>query len=393
MLDVRPAAWQELPWELARLGDRTLFARPKMPWCRGRLRQPGALSRCEWPLRILIVVGSKPGTPRCRLKTRCARSLRALEPADDHVDVLIKRQPGREQLQRLLSAADGPQPHIFHYIGHGGVQAGVPGGAPGKTWLRIYNCPTPDCGTGVEEDWTEFEISHVLDTGHKPNLVILNVCRSASFAQHGLSSLSMKLIEAGVPAVLGMRAEVGPDDAIKFSAAFYGALAGGQPLDAAVAAARSAILGATQNPDERPEWAAPILQLRGTASDLIALPAAPQPAIPASREFDKLRLAVDRRPDRFNAWRKLHGQGRHVFALVGPREIGKTWFAKIVMARCCLAGWRVRYIDLTESATLRPLDLLDRIANGDGSGVPLARPLDPPALFEPFRQQLQEDRV
>ena len=391
VLDVRPAAWQDLPWELARQGNRKLFARPQRPWSRG-LMNPGLPPPVlEWPLRILIVIGSRPGDSQVKAEEEVRAILSALEKAEDHVDVLIERQPGRDRLLALLRAS-GPRPHIFHYIGHGGVQEPAAGVPAGDAWLQIVNCPTPDCAGASVQDWAASEIFQVFDTGHKPNLVVLNACRSATFAQHGLNSLSSTLIDAGVHAVLGMRAEVGPDDAIKFSAAFYTALASGDPLDVAVAAARNEIFGTTPHADSRPEWAAPVLQVCGDAGDLIALPAAPQPAVPVSREFDKLRLTVDRRPDRFNAWQKVHARQRHVFALVGPPEIGKTWFSKIVMARCRLAGWQVRYIDLSQEAAILPLQVLERIVDGDGSDTPLTRPLQPADLFDPFRQQLAADR-
>jgi len=114
VLDVRPNDWQELPWELARQDNRALFARPKLSWCRGRLDQSRAFPPIEWPLRILIVIGSRPGDETVNAEEEVRRILLALDRVDEHVDVLITRQPGRAQLQTLLNATDGPQPHIFH---------------------------------------------------------------------------------------------------------------------------------------------------------------------------------------------------------------------------------------------------------------------------------------
>ena len=113
-------------------------ARPPGPVCAAaaarsgdKWQQPDLPPKLEWPLRILIVIGCEPGDTSVNAEEEVRAILRALDPVDAHVDVLIKRQPGRAQLQTLLSATAGPCPHIFHYIGHGGVPQVVPGDAPG----------------------------------------------------------------------------------------------------------------------------------------------------------------------------------------------------------------------------------------------------------------------
>ena len=136
----------------------------------------------------------------------------------------------------------------------------------------------------------------------------------------------------------------------------------------------------------------PYYRCAALLNDLITLPLPHSQLLPDAREFNQLKKTVDRRPDRFNAWQKVQVQKRHLFALVGEEQIGKTWFAKIVMARCILAGWRVRYIDLGEATAILPLEILQRIANGDKSESPLTQPLEPTDSFKLFNRQLEVDR-
>jgi hypothetical protein len=91
-------------------------------------------------------------------------------------------------------------------------------------------------------------------------LVLLNSCEGARGSQRDIfSSTASILVRRGIPAVLAMQYEITDRAAIEFARAFYGALADGLPVDAAVAEARVAVsLGMTNTV----EWGTPVLYMR-----------------------------------------------------------------------------------------------------------------------------------
>src|ERR687891_418675 len=84
------------------------------------------------------------------------------------------------------------------------------------------------------------------------------------------------IVLQGIPAVIAMQFEITDAAAIVFSQGFYEALAGGYPVDAALAEARMAILA----DDNDVEWATPVLFMRVPDGRIFDVPDAggPQPA-------------------------------------------------------------------------------------------------------------------
>jgi len=106
---------------------------------------------------------------------------------------------------------------------------------------------------------------HDLPADSRPRLVLLASCQSAgsglvpggqsSADQGALSALGPCLVEAGIPAVVGMQANVQMDTVKRFTPAFFTELFKHGQVDKAVAVARSQIAG-------QPDWWAPVLYLR-----------------------------------------------------------------------------------------------------------------------------------
>lgn len=108
---------------------------------------------------------------------------------------------------------------------------------------------------------------------------MLNACEGArSDASDPFAGVAQSLIQQGLPAVVAMQYEITDDAAIIFAHEFYGAIADGYPLEAALAEAR----GAIRDAGNLTEWGTPVLYSRA----------------PDGRLFDRttqVRAAADRR--------------------------------------------------------------------------------------------------
>lgn len=177
--------------------------------------------------------------------------------------------------------------HILHFIGHGRFDH-----ASGVGRLIFEARDGSEQPIDAHQLWMELYDVKTL------RLVFLNSCWSAklpsSTGQDPMGSVALALSAAGVPAVLGMQIPVYDDSAVVFAREFYGTLREGVPIEAAVAEGRKAIAGIS------PEWATPVLHLRGETSEIFEVAAAV--AVPRDGER-RLRLGVrsfvksPRRPD------------------------------------------------------------------------------------------------
>jgi hypothetical protein len=85
-------------------------------------------------------------------------------------------------------------------------------------------------------------MARLLTTHHSLQPVVLNACSGAKGDQRDLfSSTAATLAKHGIPAVLAMQEEITGNAAIQLTRTFYRALANGQPVDAAVDHARTAM--------------------------------------------------------------------------------------------------------------------------------------------------------
>jgi CHAT domain-containing protein len=100
-------------------------------------------------------------------------------------------------------------------------------------------------------------------------LVVLSACEGArEAAREGVSSTAAKLVELGVPAVIGMEYPVSDGAAIEFSRVLYEGLVHGLPVDTAVAWARRTLyLGRSF------DWITPIVFMRAPNGALFHFPA------------------------------------------------------------------------------------------------------------------------
>lgn len=138
--------------------------------------------------------------------------------------------------------------HIIHFIGHGLFDEATHTGA-------VAFC-TPD---GLAELVSGTGLGQLLHNERTLRLVVLNACEGSRTAlADPFAGVAQALVQQGLPAVIAMQYPFSEAAALTFAGEFYGALADGYPVDAALTEARVAI--ATRQ--RGGEWGAPRLFMR-----------------------------------------------------------------------------------------------------------------------------------
>lgn len=150
--------------------------------------------------------------------------------------------------------------HIFHFIGHGGFDSKHHDG------LLVL-----EDEQGHSNQVSGERLAVVLGNHRSLRMAVLNACEGARTSpQDPFAGTATTLVRTGdLPAVLAMQFAISDDAAINFASGFYGALAAGRPIDAAVAQGRQAIFTG----DNDTEWATPVLYLRAPDGKIFALQA------------------------------------------------------------------------------------------------------------------------
>ena len=168
-------------------------------------------------------------------------------------------EPTLSVLQRELRRG---QYHIFHFIGHGGFDPRTQGG------VLVLSDETGR-GRLVAAD----HLGTILHDHRSLRLVVLNACEGArSTRADPFAGVAQTFVQQGIPAVIAMQFEITDQAALIFAGAFYGAIADGYPVDAALAEARKAIFIA----DNDIEWGTPVLFLRAPTGQLFLTMGSPE---------------------------------------------------------------------------------------------------------------------
>lgn len=223
------------------------------------------------PLRVLYIesrpidlkslpLGKEQGTVRAELETLEERGLVLLENLSPPTyDALI---------DRLENAQD----HVIHFDGHGTVARRCPA-CGGMNYPHHTSCQRPGCdrpltdvvplgylaferGDGTRRaDWVDSNALGILyDSAVR--VAVLSACRSGEVRGETLfGGVGPALIQAGVPAVVGMQVPISVSAASRFARGFYGALARFKPLSAAMTSGRRRLFRGR-------EWFIPALYLR-----------------------------------------------------------------------------------------------------------------------------------
>lgn len=249
-----------IPWELLFDPDRGRFVATERPVVR-TLDSPTQSRPLAGPkpLRILAVLSCPPDVPLLEIE----REWSVLDQVVGESMELKKSVP--PTLDEIDYALRGSAWHVLHFVGHG--RADEEGG-----FLFLES-----------QEGTSRPVDHIrLGTflGHESlRLVVLNSCEGARLGRNDpFSGVAQALLSGGVPAVLAMQQVVSDAAAIAFAKFFYGALAGGLPIDEALLEARRSLYRQSEA-----EWVIPVLYLNSPDGCLIepcqeaALPPPPKP--------------------------------------------------------------------------------------------------------------------
>ncbi len=405
-LRIKPDELSRFPWELI---------------CINKLRRPATNSKQTFlrtyehtkpdllressllPLRILIVVGASendnnvlPEAEISEIETQIRNN-----NLDDNSNKLAYRLIDIEKLlnptiPELLETYKEFKPHIFHFIGHGGIDNNNnanliiqhPNGvnAENKTIYQKVNWQ-------YDSIYTSFN-----NAGWLPRLVLINSCRTDTKGENPNEELQQHIWsigdvfrELGVPAVIAMQADISGEGAGIFSGALYKYLAEFNTLDQAVAQARNTLQEHLGGFDVR-EWAIPILSVS----------MAPEKILPFNLEIDDEKLvALKSCPDlksvrlfssRVKQRRKLLGkiypstnrQLKDLIIVRGKKDAGKSWLTIFCLEALALLNLDVRYVPVSGDETLDWLDFLLQIRDGDKSspGSAIRTPLNEEAFYQ-----------
>ncbi len=249
-LHIQPPKLALLPWEFLYdpdSGEYLCFS-SSTPLVRYvDLRRPIEQLPVTPPLRILGMVASPTDLPQLDVeheKRLVEEAIKVLQGKG-----LVELTWLEEQTWSALQEAmwGGPW-HIFHFVGHGDFE---PNSGEGRV---AFSNET----TGYQEVLAARHLARLLDDHHDLRLAFLNSCEGAKGSEGDpFSGTAATLVRRGVPAVLAMQYQITDKAAIAFSRAFYHAVANGLPVDAAVAAARTAV-----SINNTLEWGTPVLYMR-----------------------------------------------------------------------------------------------------------------------------------
>jgi hypothetical protein len=200
------------------------------------------------PLRILVVDAAPKAMKQLNLRLELECMTKALGFLIDagQVELLKLKRSTPEELRDVLLDEDI---HVVHFMGHGGYHSESGYGA---VFFEKPDGTKDQVGGGMLGDYLE----------RIPSLrvVVLNACQTARHAgrmgaplYHGVASAVLS--QTGVPAVVANQYSISDQAAITFSEAFYGRIAAGYAVDAALTEARLRLNARS------PEWATPVLFL------------------------------------------------------------------------------------------------------------------------------------
>jgi hypothetical protein len=300
------------------------------------------------PIRVLVMISSPTDFPTLDVEAEWKRLNDSLSDLLASGDIAIDRLDDASlgALQRRLRKS---QYHIFHYIGHGEFDNDA---QEGVLILEAEN----ERGHRVGSQY----LGMLLHDHESLRVAILNACEGARTSRTDpFAGSAQSLVQQGIPAVIAMQFEIADDVASTFAHEFYGALADGYPIDAALTEARKAIFAGGREV----EWGTPVLYMRApdgrifdvdrTATGTVRRPKTMQrgaPAIQAPRtgepdreQRERLVLeAIARARNVFNA-------GQRAEALTILRRFSSTQHvAAEALRQLTLEDKRLTALDLRE---------------------------------------------
>ena len=212
------------------------------------------------PLRIVGMISSPDSDewPRLEVAKERERINSGIDKLQDEGRVVfewVSGGTGKDLMEKLLEG----DWHIFHFIGHGGVEPRSPADPNGNSFDQSgYIVMVDEDGRPAKKFASDLAV--MLSAAKKSlRLVVLNCCESARInVGEKFGNPAMGLMMAGqLPAVLAMQFPISDGAATDMSEGFYRALASNSPVDGAITTARQFI-------QVRPsiEFGIPVLYMR-----------------------------------------------------------------------------------------------------------------------------------
>ena len=206
------------------------------------------------PLRLVALLANPQDSdyPLLDLETERQNIVKAMSKVSG---IEIDFCPGGRVID--LEEALETDAHILHFAGHGdfvGEMGAKFGTQEGKGGLVLVG---EDGGAKL------FPVEKLALTlrGRNIRLAVFGACKTAQRDRYNAwTGVAPALTRAGIPAVVAMQYAIGDRNAIAFSRRFYGALAAGETIDAAVTDGRQSIFNRSDM-DKR-DWGVPVLYLR-----------------------------------------------------------------------------------------------------------------------------------
>lgn len=288
-----------LPWEyLFDEDDMPGFVSLSRPIVR-HLDTAGDVGRMDvkGPLRILGMIADPsssewPKLDVARERERINKGIDALQH-EGRVDFQwVPGGSGKDLMKKLLEG----DWHIFHFIGHGGVEDALPGGDADGFAERGFVVMVDEDGKPVKRFASD--LATMLTGARKSlRLIVLNCCESARInVGDRFGNPAIGLMKTGwLPAVVAMQFPITDGAAISMSEGFYAALSNNHPIDDAVTLARKFI-----QQKSRVEWGIPVLYMRSSDGRIFDVET-PQPPPAAPEKALLSKEALRQRRDEFMA--------------------------------------------------------------------------------------------
>jgi hypothetical protein len=199
------------------------------------------------PIRVLVMISSPSDYPSLNVEAEWKKLTEALADLLASGQISIDRLDNATlpALQRRLRRS---RYHMFHFIGHGEFDQSSQEGV-----LLLED--EHHRGHRVGSQY----LGMLLHDHESLRVAILNACEGARTSKlDPFAGSAQTLVQQGIPAVIAMQFEIADDVASTFAHEFYGALADGYPIDAALTEARKAIFAGGRDV----EWGTPVLYLR-----------------------------------------------------------------------------------------------------------------------------------
>ena len=237
MVNTAASRLQALPWELLRDENAYLCATANPVHIRRRLpnRKAYDASLLQLPVRILLVSArpEQEGVGYIDHRASALPLVEAVEALGDLVQLTVLTPATLLNLSsELKRAREAGQPyHVLHFDGHGIYDAQYGLGA----------LCFEDAKDSTELDKRGMELVHAdklaeLLRDYRIPLVFLEACQTAQTATDPNASVAAKLLEEGIASVVAMTHSMLVKTAQRFVTEFYGALATGKRVGAAMLA-------------------------------------------------------------------------------------------------------------------------------------------------------------